>query len=243
MPERNPPWARDELILALDLYFRLMGPDKLPHGKPEVVELSRILKSLPIHAERPDLARFRNTSGVYMKLSNFLSLDPSYPGRGLERGGKLEQQIWREFHDRRNELRQLAETIRTGYPTAAATPISSEEQDEDDFPEGRVLYRMHRARERNQNLVRLVKTRALKRDGRLGCAACGFDFANTYGRLGEGYIECHHTLPLSSLVTERRTRPDDVALLCSNCHRMVHRRRPWLGTSAIKELLRADGKK
>jgi len=81
MPERNPPWARDELILALDLYFRLMGPDKLPHGKPEVVELSRILKSLPIHTERPDLARFRNTSGVYMKLSNFLSLDRVIPER------------------------------------------------------------------------------------------------------------------------------------------------------------------
>jgi hypothetical protein len=60
-----------------------------------------------------------------------------------------------------------------------------------------VLYRIRRTRERNAKLVRLAKSRALKSSGRLACAACGFDFARSYGSVGEGYIECHHTLPLS----------------------------------------------
>ncbi len=39
-------WARDELILAMDLYVR-HGP--LRRTDPLVVELSAILKALPIH--------------------------------------------------------------------------------------------------------------------------------------------------------------------------------------------------
>ena len=60
-PKRNPPWSHDELVLALDLYQRLGMPSK---SHPEVVELSRILNSLPAHPERPDRGRFRNVNGV-----------------------------------------------------------------------------------------------------------------------------------------------------------------------------------
>jgi predicted HNH restriction endonuclease len=66
---------------------------------------------------------------------------------------------------------------------------------------------------------------------------CAFDFAATYGPLGEGYIECHHTMPLSELASAKRTRVQDVALVCSNCHRMIHRRRPWLGIAQLGALL------
>jgi 5-methylcytosine-specific restriction protein A len=233
---RNPPWERDELILALDLYFR-HRPSTISQTHPEVVELSKILNGLPIHAERPDRARFRNPNGVYMKLCNFLALDPSYHGKGLERGGRGEQQVWNDFHHDRAALRRLAEAIKAGYGTAAAQPAAAEEEDEDAFPEGKVLYRMHRARERNRKLVQAAKARALKREGRLDCAVCHFDFASAYGSLGDGFIECHHALPLSELKSEQKTRVADVALLCSNCHRMVHRRRPWLSISELEHLL------
>jgi hypothetical protein len=46
--------------------------------------------------------------------------------------------------------------------------------------------------------------------------------------LGEDFIECHHTLALSELQEKRPARIDEIALVCSNCHRMIHRRRPWL---------------
>jgi hypothetical protein len=34
-----------------------------------------------------------------------------------------------------------------------------------------------------------------------------------------------------------RTKLADVVLVCSNCHRMLHRRRPWLGIEGLKALL------
>jgi 5-methylcytosine-specific restriction protein A len=172
-----------------------------------------------------------------MKLGNFLAADPSYHGKGLQRGGKLEKQIWDEFHSDPLELHRLANAIKAGYQSAAARPAAADEPDEDDFPEGKLIYRMHRTRERNPALVRLVKTRALKASGRLACAVCRFDFARTYGSPGEGYIECHHTLPLSAAAGRTRTRAEDIALLCSNCHRMVHRRRPWLGIEELSTLV------
>ncbi len=236
-PARNPTWHRDELILALDLYFR-RNPIRINQNHPDVRALSKLLNALPIHADRPDLVRFRNPNGVYMKLCNFLRLDPSYEGTGLRAGGKLEGQIWKEFAHDRARLMETAQAIRTRIdhrPTQER--IATPEAEEDEFPEGKVLYRAHRSRERNQALVKRVKSLAIRRHGRLSCQICKFDFNVRYGHVGEGYIECHHTVPISQLNPGTRTRVIDVALLCSNCHRMIHRRRPWLSMSELSSLL------
>jgi 5-methylcytosine-specific restriction protein A len=238
MPRRNPDWERDELILALDLYFRV-PPNNASQDHPEVVGLSRLLNALPIHADRPDNVRFRNSNGVYMKLCNFLRFDPSYQGSGLRRGNKLEEAVWREFAQRPDVLSATAEAIRTGSGTNAASAPVDESGEEAEFPEGRVLFRIHRARERSPQLVRKMKARALRELGRLFCQVCGFDFEKTYGPQGRGFIECHHTVPLSTLASQNATRLSDLALVCSNCHRMLHRRRPWLTMSQLLDLMSA----
>jgi 5-methylcytosine-specific restriction endonuclease McrA len=120
------------------------------------------------------------------------------------------------------------------------TPDNGSEDDpgdDDGFLEGKEAYQKHRTRERSAKLARLAKARAMKEEGRLLCKACGFDFAKRYGTVGHGYIECHHTLPVSELKPNQRTKLKDVALLCSNCHRMVHRRRPWLAMKKLSLLL------
>ena len=71
---RNPKWHRDEIILALDLYFRL-DPGQISARNPAIIELSKVLNKLPIHEERPDSVKFRNPNGVGLKLSNFLAID------------------------------------------------------------------------------------------------------------------------------------------------------------------------
>jgi len=111
MGRRNPTWSREELILALDLYFKL-GCSKFSSSHPEVIALSELLNKLSIHKDRPDAATFRNPNGVSMKLSNFLRLDPSYTGTGLERGGKLEESIWDEFATDRQKLSRAAQKVR-----------------------------------------------------------------------------------------------------------------------------------
>lgn len=105
------------------------------------------------------------------------------------------------------------------------------------FPEGAATERLHTTKERNRELVSLAKDRAMEANGRLACRVCDFDFGRVYGEVGKGFIEAHHTLPLSELSGETETRPEDLALVCSNCHKMLHRRRPWLGMEELKQLL------
>jgi 5-methylcytosine-specific restriction protein A len=77
----------------------------------------------------------------------------------------------------------------------------------------------------------------MKRHGKLACEACGFDFAIHYGDRGNGFIECHHIKPVADIVEGQTTHIDDLVLLCSNCHRIIHRRRPWLSVIALKDLM------
>jgi hypothetical protein len=56
------------------------------------------------------------------------------------------------------------------------------------------------------------------------CCICGFDFAATYGKVGEGYIHVHHLLPLSEVNREYIVDPiKDLRPVCPNCHAVVHR--------------------
>lgn len=72
------------------------------------------------------------------------------------------------------------------------------------------------------------------------CQACGFDFEKVYGERGRGFIEAHHLIPLSTLPEGKPVPMDpakDFAVLCANCHRMVHRHRPWISFKELKSLL------
>ncbi len=238
MAEKNPPWQRDELLLALDLYFRF-NPSHISKSHPEVIKLSKILNSLPIHKERPDEIKFRNPNGVYMKLCNFLRYDPNYSGVGLQRGGKLEEVIWKEFYSEKDKLKNISQNIINGITELNKSDERSsiESNDEEcEFPEGKVLYRWHRLRERNNSAITKFKEISEKQ-GKLNCIICGFDFHKVYGDIGKGYIECHHTIPVSEYKLKKITRIEDLVLVCSNCHRMLHRKRPWLSIEELTSLI------
>ena len=64
--------------------------------------------------------------------------------------------------------------------------------------------------------------RAFLKGKHLKCEVCGFDFGKAYGELGAGYIEVHHKKPVSEGVRMTDLN-NDLAMLCSNCHRMIHR--------------------
>ncbi|NIJ45276.1 putative HNH restriction endonuclease [Wenyingzhuangia heitensis] len=91
---------------------------------------------------------------------------------------------------------------------------------EQDFgtKEGKELFRKHRVRERDSSLTYRKKQIAIK-NGNLECEVCNFSFQDIYE---QDYIECHHKTPIFK--GERITKLEDLALVCSNCHRMLHRR-------------------
>ena len=147
---KNPKWTRDELILALDLYFRC--PTSRRPDNPEIIALSNLLKSLPIHPQKPEYEKFRNPNGVYMELCNFLRFDPSYSGTGLKAGGKLEKEIWDEFSSNRERLTKIGLAIKNFYPELLRPNEAEFKQDDEEFEEGRILTKVHKFRERSPSL-------------------------------------------------------------------------------------------
>lgn len=111
-------------------------------------------------------------------------------------------------------------------------------QDDSSFSEGRKLIRKHIVRERNHQLISKAKNEYLKKNGTLKCEICGFDFEKVYGSIGSGFIEAHHLKPISMMKDGEKTLLEDIVLLCSNCHSMVHRKKPWLSKEELLTLIK-----
>lgn len=231
----NPPWTRDQLILALDLYVR-HGGKPLGPDHPEVIELSALINQLAVEKGNAD---FRNAKGIAMKLMNFRSLDPAFTSKGrvgLKKRGKMDLQVWAEFDGKPLELALAAEAIRAG---AVAEDIVEDSDEANSYAvkEGTVSFRLHKVLERDRKVVAIRKAAALKKHGKLECEACGFDYVASYGTRGYGFIEAHHTNPVHAMQEGDQTTPEDLALICANCHRMIHKAKPWLTLSELKSIM------
>jgi 5-methylcytosine-specific restriction protein A len=176
-----------------------------------------------------------------MKLMNFRRFDPVYQAQGksgLLRGNKLEEIVWRDFASNPERLARTVEAIRANLEASADVDdgINGTEEAE----EGRVLTRAHLIRERSRRLAEAKKAACLKSTGALRCEACGFEFGLKYGERGKGFIEIHHALPVHQLRPGAKTRLSDLHLLCANCHRTVHAKRPWLTLDELKGYVREE---
>lgn len=101
--------------------------------------------------------------------------------------------------------------------------------------EGKVKYVYGKQYERNpRNRIEAIKYHGTK------CIVCGFDFEKTYGDRGKGYIEIHHIKPLSSVGEESNINPKtDLVPICSNCHRMIHRKKDnVLSIDDLKQIIK-----
>lgn len=111
-------------------------------------------------------------------------------------------------------------------------------EDDEGFPEGKIKLKRHLIHERNPKVIKIAKERFVLRHGKLFCEVCEFDFKALYGDIGDGYIEGHHMKPISEMAEDEETKADDIVLVCANCHRMLHRKRPWLSIIELKNLLK-----
>ena len=113
------------------------------------------------------------------------------------------------------------------------------EEGEDEAEEGRILYRIHRVRERDRKLVRKKKRRARDATGATRCEVCALDPVARYGEAGEAIIECHHLLPLADAAT-RLTRLNDLAVVCRDCHAALHAGGRTRSLEDVREALNGD---
>jgi predicted HNH restriction endonuclease len=105
---------------------------------------------------------------------------------------------------------QAVECLRTlGYRVIDRKVNTQEtiaiEDDELAFPEGRERYRQHRILEWDPTISKKAKNKRLETTGKLECDVCKFDFDTVYSELGKGFIESHHTVPVSALAGKTRT--------------------------------------
>lgn len=99
--------------------------------------------------------------------------------------------------------------------------------------------RLHWRIERNTNLSKKVK----KIKG-YNCEACKMNFKEKYGDLGEKFIEAHHLKPISELGIGKFKvdLENDFAVLCSNCHSMIHKLEDPSDLDALKKIIRTVNK-
>jgi putative restriction endonuclease len=108
-------WTREELILAFGLYCRIPFK-KTKANNPAVIELATLLN--------------RSPASVARKLGNFGSFDPELRKqqvKGLIHVGKLDGQIWEEFHNDWNRLVLEERRLRDELGLNPASPLEAEE--------------------------------------------------------------------------------------------------------------------
>jgi predicted HNH restriction endonuclease len=88
-------------------------------------------------------------------------------------------------------------------------------QGREEFIEGARRIITHKSIERNRALITLVKN-----ERKWTCDICSMTFLDKYN---VEYIEAHHKIPLNK-AGEKINGRDQIALLCANCHRAVHKK-------------------
>lgn len=220
----NTSFTRDEAILALDvLYFA----DKLRLNKEsyEIVELSELLNELPIIPISARGVIFRNSNGIKNQLLKFKS---SYPKKEKDlHVGSIFYEVADEFDGRKDELHKIACAIRQNRDFFKAATFGSELEGED-FPEGALLYHLHRVLE-TRDSRKIVRTES--------CESCHLNLSEVYKPVPGNFLQCHLTVPVTNLNGSKHYAADDFITVCPNCHAVLHRRRPWLTKDDAKEIL------
>jgi len=111
--------------------------------------------------------------------------------------------------------------------------------------EGFTKFSQIKVKTRSRKLVDIAKQHYSK-DGKIYCSACNFNFEDFYGETGQGYIEIHHVKPIftygDNIEKSISEALSDVAPVCANCHRMIHRSNDLLlSVPSLKELVHSNG--
>jgi len=111
--------------------------------------------------------------------------------------------------------------------------------DEEEMFDGKRRQRFTTYYERNPKL----RSKAIEIHG-FKCMTCDFEFVNKYGARGSEYIEVHHLNPVSSLDEATPVDPKtEMAVICSNCHRMIHRKKDnTLSLDELREIIKQNQK-
>ena len=218
----NASFTRDEVILTLDvLYFS--GEQHFSSRSPAIQELSTMLRLLPIYPIENKPENFRNPTGISDQINRF---------RNIEKWGKrfhvgeMFTIVDQEFAERRDELHQIAQSIRRNLQ-CFDVPFGYRAEN-NSFPEGVLLGHLHR-------VIEIRDSAKLKPTSR--CDICQIDTSDIYPGC-PSLMAMHLTVPITALDGKKRYDASEFITVCPNCHAALHRHRPWLTKENCGELLR-----
>lgn len=229
----NPDWTREELILALDLYYNL-NQGQMHKGHPDVIKLSNELRVLNFHKHIPDKTKFRNPSGISRRLGNFKTMDSSYSGKGLRNSGKLAKEIFIEFSNNRNKLKKEADLIRQLY---LKNEIKSKVSEEIDKYNTDYFYKYHKNRETDPLVLKVKKSIVNADYKKLKCEVCGFDSVEFYGEIADDLMEIHYNKEFNEEKEILLNDINDFIIVCSNCHKVLDKHFGFLDATDLKKLI------
>ncbi len=190
--------------------------------------------------------------GSYRRLKPFVPLRPDPNLAGLSLKGtspdKLQQVVAIvELKPNMNPAdRELCDRLRAIVNRGDSAPMEATLGPDDEdaldslpkktYEEGRQRFARHRRLEggRNPQLVRDAKM-YFKRThgGKLTCEVCDTNLEKEYGERGRDFIEAHHRVPIGKIGRKTNRRIRDLAMVCANCHRMLHRY-PWWSVEKLR---------
>jgi 5-methylcytosine-specific restriction protein A len=156
------------------------------------------------------LASSTNWKDVYSR-GNAVKIESVYKNGLID---NLQLSVWERFKpyfvkDRKKSLEETTAFIKEIESIYEGLTVT----------EGKLRLVSHFVRERNDEIVKLKKQQAIA-NNQLSCEVCNFSFRDKYN---VDFIECHHRIPISVTgITE--TNLEDLALVCANCHRILHKK-------------------
>ena len=119
-------------------------------------------------------------------------------------------------------------------PVVRETPLEEEVDTTKTYTEGTTRQVTVNAYERNAK----TRTICINYYGQ-DCSVCGFNFEETYGKMGAGFIHVHHLKPLAEIHKRYKLSPiKDLRPVCPNCHAMLHQRKPAYRIAELKGILK-----
>lgn len=209
---RPPKWTRDEVILAVDVFF---NTDEKPTSD-DIQELSMLLNSLPIFTIEEKTDVFRNENGVGQHLMRFRW--------GLKEGCKIHitnlfLDVYNEYQYKREELHKIAEAIKRCLPLVEKYTFGSIEETMG-FQYGAILGHLHR------NLEKKHGKAQLKNADR--CELCGINPRSIYNLVNEDILETHWLVDPSKYAEGMVPQKKELLVVCPNCHNALHQAYPWI---------------
>lgn len=144
------------------------------------------------------------------------------------------------YKDVNNLLETYQQVI---YDSISASTKETADELQEEFPsfvaetDLRKMRHHMRIERDDKKLIKEVK----KRKGYV-CECCRFDFEKAYGAIGKNYIEAHHKQPIHQLKGQiiKLDAEKDFIVLCSNCHKMIHRLDDPSDLEKLKQLFKSN---